>query len=905
MQFDPKKTVFLIDGSSMLYRGYYAMKPLHTSKGMPVQAVYNFCRMIKRLIDIFSPELMALVWDSKGKTVRHERYPDYKSTRQAPPSDLFTQKEYILSFADLIGIAQVAREGVEADDLLFSLAQDFVSQGYHVVIVSSDKDMGQMISDHVWVYDAFKENTYDVSTFTELMGFAPSKLCFYSALVGDAVDNIPGVKGIGKKTALSIVQEYESLDDVYAHIDDIKPTRARTALEAHKHDAYLSYDLFLLHYYAMNRKVSDLSFSMDNWHKARSLFKELEFTSLLKELGETKEERDLGEQEIIATLKKHDFQLVTTQEQLVNLCAELKKFGAFAFDTETTGLRTLEVALVGVSFCAQEGRAFYVPCGHVTNEQQVTIVQFIEIMGPLFIDESVKKYAHHAKYDRLVLENHGIAVRGYLFDTHIAASLVTKSWQSSMLKKLSLYYFDEPMLTFEQVVTDKGYKDFSYVPLETALYYSASDAHQTMKLVPLLSAELEAQEMTQLFETIEMPLVDVLCAMEKEGMILDVQELDQVNRIITKGLVVLEKEIFTLSGAEINLNSPRQVGELLFDTLNLPHPEKSGKSSKTGSYSTGQDVLVQLAKEHPVPGLLLKYRELAKLKSTYLDALPAYINKKTGRIHTSFSQVRVATGRLASSDPNMQNIPTTAYGIAIRGAFKPPRGHVFISADYSQIELRVLAHLSQDANLINAFLNGHDIHAETAARLFDVSLSEVTHDQRQLGKRINFSILYGLTPFGLSKDLDIHYADAKKYIEKYFAQYPGVSAWMEEVISFVKKHGYVVTHWGRRRDVPGIYEKNKHLYDEARRIAINTVAQGTSAEIMKMGMNGLQKAFRERGIDAKILLQIHDELLISVSEHQSGEAESLMIQVLDSVVDWSIPFVVTTRVGTDWKQVSK
>ncbi|MCX5924899.1 MAG: DNA polymerase I [Candidatus Dependentiae bacterium] len=901
-KFDAKKTFFLIDGSSLLYRGYYGMKPLHTSKGIPVQAVYAFCRMIKRLVDTFNPHHVAIVWDSKGKTTRHAMYPAYKATRQAAPSDLFAQKEYILTFATLVGIVQVAKEGIEADDLMYSLAQERVAQGDTVVVVTSDKDMGQMLCDKIFVYDPLKEVIYDPVNFAEKMGFPVHKLPFYFALLGDASDNIPGVRGVGKKTALELVNTFDSLEDVYARIYEVKQGRARSALQEYKDDAFLSRDLFLLQYHKTALEREGFAFDKAHWKKAVPLFQELEFTSLVKEVGETKVEKELNTQEIVDNLKKRDFQLVTTVEQLSDLCALLKDKKAFAFDTETNGLQPLAVNLVGVSFCVQEGQSFYVPCGHNTSEQQITLEQLVAHAAPLFADTTITKYAHNVKYDQLVLASHGIDMQGPIFDTCIAASLVTKGWQSAALKKLSLYYFDEPMLTYEQMVAERVYKDFSYVPIDDALYYAANDAHQTFRLVSLLQKELELLDMISLFDTIETPLIQVLCEMEKEGIILDTVELAQVNKVITQGLVFIEDEIRTLADTTINLNSPKQVGELLFEKLQLT-PIK--KSSKGGAHSTDQEVLAQLAKEHPVPGLIVKYRELAKLKSTYLDALPTYVNKKTGRIHTSFSQIRVATGRLASSDPNMQNIPTTVYGIAIRGAFKPQQGHVFISADYSQIELRVLAHLSQDACLIAAFNNNHDIHAETASRLFDIPIDEVSHDQRQMGKRINFSILYGLTPYGLAKDLDISFKDAKKYIEKYFAQYPGVSAWMDGVIAFAKGNGYVKTHWGRRRDVPGIYEKNKHLHDEAMRVAVNTVAQGTAAEIMKIGMINVRNELKKRGLEAHIVLQIHDELLITVAVEQHKEVEALVVSVLESVVSWSVPLVVTTRIGNDWKQVSK
>jgi len=905
---DSKKTIFLIDGSSMLYRGYYGMHPLHTSKGLPVQAVFTFCRMIRHLIDTFKPRYVAIAWDSKGKTERHEIYAEYKATRQAAPSDLFDQKEYILQFADLIGIKQISRAKVEADDLMFSIAHDAVEAGDNAVIVTSDKDLRQAITDGIFVYDPIQRIMYDKAVFVEKMGFTPDKLPFYSALIGDPSDNIPGVKGIGRKTAYELVTQFNSLEELYENLDEVKKGRAHTALQEHEKDAFLSQELFVLHYHKTNINKQSCAFDMNRWSDAYPLFEELEFTSLIKEIKRKPAEKKTAKQDIIERLKKLDFKLVTTHQELTDLCTLLKKQDAFAFDTETTGLRPLEVDLVGVSFSVRDDQTFYIPCGHKqTSDLQrknkdvgITLEDVVKYLAPIFADNKITKYAHNIKFDRLVLYNHGIEIAGPYFDTCVAASLVIRSWQSAALARLSIFYFDEPMLLFEQMVNNE-YADFSYVPPHDALYYAGNDARQTWRLVSVLKKKLKLEKLDNLFDTIESPLIEVLYDMEKGGIYLDIDALARVNNSITKDLKKIEHDIRILAGTTINLNSPRQVAELLFDKLKLP----PGKKGKTGVYSTGQGVLEELAQEYIVPGLILNYRELAKLKSTYLDALPGYINPKTDRIHTSFSQVRVATGRLSSSEPNMQNIPTSSYGIAIRGAFKPNAGHVFISADYSQIELRVLAHLSQDKHLIKAFKNNHDIHAETASRLFDVPLDQVSHDQRQIGKRINFSIMYGMTPYGLKNDLGISYEDAKRYIKKYFEQYPGVSIWMEGVIDFAKKHGYVANYWGRRRYIPGIYEKNKHLYEEARRVAINSVAQGTSSEIMKMGMINLHNAFREKKFDAHIVLQIHDELLITVADGQKEEVESLITRVLDSVVNWSVPFVVTTRVGTDWEQVTK
>lgn len=912
MNFDPKKTLFLIDGSSFLYRAYYGLKPLHSPSGVAVQAVFSFCRMIKKLIDTYKPEYVALVWDSKGKTTRHEIFEGYKATRQAPPSDIFDQKEYIIKFADLIGMVQVQQSGIEADDLMFSLAKDWMSastadEQKSVIFVTLDKDMGQALTlgQEIYLLDAFKDQFIDTAELQEKMGFSVDKLPFYFALLGDTSDNIPGVKGIGKKTAVDLVNQFDSLEDMYDRVGEIKKAGVKTALLEQQKNAFLSFQLFLLQYVPLNMSSEQLLFNAHNWKNSRPLFEELGFKSLLVTAGETKEERAKEVQDKIEYWKKYNFITVTTMQQLHDMCEYLKKEGAFALDTETTGLSPLAVDLVGVSFSCDEGVAYYVPCGHTTGEQQLSCDEILTALKPILEDPQYKKYLHNAKYDMLVLSSHGIELAGVALDTLVGASLIIKEWQSAGLKKLSHAFFHEEMLTFEDVIKTGKYKDFSFVPLDLAALYSCADSYQTYRLVAVIEdAFKKDQKLHDLYKNIEQPLIQVLYEMEKEGVNLDVSLLHELDHKVVADLAVIDAEIAHVIGKEkINLNSPAQMEHLLFDVLQLPPQKKS----PTGKYSTDAEVLKTLATMHPIPALIIKYRELSKLKNTYIDALPTYVNKKTHRVHTTFSQTSVATGRLASSNPNLQNIPAdgTGYGIEVRAAFKAGEGRMFVSADYSQIELRVLAYLSQDDNLLNAFLHGHDIHAETAARLFDVALNAVTHEQRQLGKRINFSILYGLTPYGLSKDLGIPFKDAKKYIERYFEQYPKVSAWMQSIIAFAEKHEYVETLWGRRRYIPTIYEKNRTMYEEACRIAINTVAQGTAAEIMKLGMIAVHKELQAHFKDSYIVLQIHDELIVSAPEKDAGAVEKLVKKVLESVVQWSIPLEVSTRSGVDWKEITK
>jgi len=918
MQFDPKKTLFLIDGSSFLYRAYYGIRPMHTQEGLPVQAVYGFVRMIKKLINQYGPANMALVWDAPGKTTRHDIFQEYKATRQAPPSDLFEQKKYINQFADMIGLAQVQVSGIEADDLMYSLAQDAKQHGFQVVLVTSDKDMGQTLDSQTFILDTFKDELYDAAAFEQKMGFPVQKLPFYFALLGDSSDNIPGVRGIGKVGALELVQQFDSLEQLYEQLDKIAKARMRTALEQNKENAFLSRQLFLLRYHPCEVSMADLAFNPADWQKVRPLFVTLNFKSLLKDMAQDAPQVAPGQQQSLFGAPAHDpapvqkksinhtFKKVTTKADLHELVGALKEYGVFALDTETTGIYPLTDPMVGFSFATQEGSAWYVPFGHQVQEEQLSKEEIFAALQPILEDQVYKKYLHHASFDAAVLWAAGIRLQGIVFDTMLAAKLLNKDGQKASLKALSERYFDERMVSYQEVVKDAGLRNFSYVPLDDATQYAAADAHQTLKLHGVLSKQLKEEGLLPLYERIEHPLLVLLIEMEQEGIVLDTDTLVSLGKKVTKDLIDIEDHIISAVGDEfagINLNSPKQVQQLLFDRLGLKPVKKSAK----GSYSTDSEVLKSLAKEHPIPGMIAKYRELAKLKNTYIEALPGYVYSATEKIHTSFSQTAVATGRLSSQHPNLQNIPADMHGYAsqVRAAFRPGQGQLFVSADYSQVELRVMAYLSQDKALKDAFARGADIHAQTAARLFGVLSDEVTHQQRQIGKRINFSVLYGMTPYGLSKDLGIPFKDAQRYIDTYFAQYPGVRAWMDQVIEQTKETGYVSTLCGRRRYVPAIYEANKGLYQEAVRVAVNTAVQGTAADIMKMGMIALRKTLQERNLDAKIILQIHDELLLAAPAEKAQDVAACAQQVLEGIVPWDVPLEVTTRVGANWKEVTK
>lgn len=915
-----EKTVFIIDGSSFLYRAYYAIQPITTSQGVPVNAVFGFCRMIKKLIDKYKPQHCILVWDSRGKTMRSESYEAYKATRQAAPLDLHHQKDIIHEFAQAIGLREVEKQGYEADDLMYALAKDLSEQGYFAVLVTTDKDLGQVVGDSVVLYDAFKDEFLDRIVLETKYGFPLEKLVFYFALIGDTSDNIPGVAGIGPKTAQQLVMQFASLEELYNNLDNVPKERTRLLLQTGRDNAFLSEKLFTLHYYHLGLTIEDIAFSVDQWPQARAFFEKLEFKSLLKELSgagdtATGTAATQAQQEPLSVACGYSFVGITTQAELEQLCADIIEAGECAVDTETDTVHALQAQLVGMSFCYKKGTAYYLPFAHATIEQQLYFDEALPLLKTVLENPAIKKYLHNSKFDQLVLHAAGIELQGVVCDTMVAASLVVQTGispdvQRVGLKYLSEKYLNEQMQTFADVVTKKGFKNFTQVPLNQAIEYGAADAHQTWQLVPLLLADLKTHDQLQLFNDIEMPLVQILYGMECEGILCDKQVLDSYDIEVTRALAQIRELIVDLIGqnfADINLNSPKQLEKLLFEELKLT-PVK--KTSQKSSYSTDQEVLEQLALVHPVPKLIIKYRELSKLKGTYIDGLREVIDPHE-RIHTTFSQVSVATGRLASFDPNLQNVPVgerileNMPSVHIRAAFKAPQGHQFVSVDYSQMELRILAYFSQDKRLIQAFVDGEDIHALTAAGIFDVPLAAVTHEQRQIGKRINFSILYGLTPYGLSKDLKISYADAERYIEKYFAQYPQVLSWMESVVEETKGHGYVTTYWGRRRYIPGIYEKNRSLFDLARRIAINTKAQGTAAELVKKGMLLADAALKREGLHGKMLLQIHDELLFAVPDTEVERTVLIIEKELSSVVDWNVPLQVTTRIGKDWHEVSK
>lgn len=897
-KLDLSKAIFIVDGSSFLYRAYYSIRPLTTPDGTPVQAVYGFCRMIKKLLDQYNPNSLIVAWDSPEKTVRHELYKKYKETRQKAPSDLGLQKKLIKKFVDAIGIVQIEEPKIEADDLMYSMAKELEQEDNTVVLITSDKDLGQALSDKVLMFDPFKESFISKEDLEQKLGFNLEKLPFYYSLIGDSSDNIPGVRGIGPKTAVKLVQDFTSLEDLYNNLDKIEKPRTKELLKESKDNAFLSYELFLLRKYPVYMTEKCCPINKENWFKAGQLFKEWGFKSLLNTIPENKIE---DSKVFVSQMNKYTFSLVNTKEELEKVIKEVRQAGCCALDTEGDNLSALKSNLVGISICAKVGQAYYIPVGHKIEEKQLSRNYVLSVLKDILEDKSIEKYLHHAKYDSLVLNKYGVALKGVVFDTMIAANLVVSDGQKIGLKPLSEGYLKEPMLTFSDVVKKNKYKNFSFVPLALATEYAAGDAHQTMQLVSIFKEKLVKESLWDLFKNIEMPLMEILLKMEKFGIEVNVNTLNEVNKEVTKQLEKIKNDIINLAGPdfeEINLNSPKQIAQLLFEHLKLPIIKKS----KTGP-STNSEVLRYLSKTHLVPTLIDKYRELFKVKSTYLESLPKYLNPKTNRIHTTLSQTTVTTGRLSSSDPNLQNIPVDSF--KIRSAFKAPENYVFISADYSQIELRVLAYLSQDKTLLQAFEQNKDIHTITAAGLFDIPESKVTSEQRNIGKRINFSIIYGLTAHGLSKDLEISYKVAQNYIDKFMAQYPGVINWMEKTVIEAKEKGYVETLWGKRRYIPGINEKNRTVYLFSQRAAINTPVQGTAADLVKLSMIQLDKILSQSNYTANMVLQIHDELLIETKENEANHVSAIIQDTLENIVNWNVPLKVTTRIGKNWQEVTK
>jgi DNA polymerase-1 len=895
--------IVLVDGSSYVYRAFHALPPLTNSKGQATGAVKGVINMLRRLCKDYPDSPVAVVFDAKGKTFRDEMFPDYKANRPPMPDELREQIEPIHEIVKAMGLPFICEPGVEADDVIGTLARQASAQGRDVVISTGDKDMAQLVDRHTTLVNTMTDTVMDEEGVADKFGVGPDLIIDLLALVGDKVDNIPGVPGVGEKTALALLQGLGGLDDIYAALDkvaDLEFRGARTMaakLDAQRDNAYMSYAL------ATIKTDVELALKPDELHNGEpnrdalvDWYTRMEFRSWLEELLEG------GEAEPAQTVEI-DWQIVTAQADLDSWIERLRRAELFAFDTETTSLNYMEAQVVGVSFAVEPGEAAYVPLAHdyLGAPQQLDRTGVLQQLRPLLEDESQAKVGQNLKYDASVLANHGITLRGIAFDTMLESYVLDSTATRHDMDSLALKYLGQKTIHFEDVA-GKGAKQltFNQVKVEEAGPYAAEDADVTLRLHSALWPRLEQEPgLRAVFSDIEVPLVPVLSRIERRGALLSCTLLRQQSDELGKRLAQLQDRAHELAGQPFNLGSPKQLGEILFQKLELPVIKKTPK----GAPSTAEDVLAELALDYPLPKVLLEYRSLSKLKSTYTDKLPEMINPATGRVHTSYHQAVTATGRLSSSDPNLQNIPIrTQEGRRIRQAFIAPDGYRIVAADYSQIELRIMAHLSGDKGLLHAFREGQDVHRATAAEVFDVGLQEVSGDQRRKAKAINFGLIYGMSAFGLAKQLHLGRNEAQQYIDRYFERYPGVQDYMDRTRALAKEQGYVETLFGRRLYLPEINARNKMRVQAAERTAINAPMQGSAADIIKRAMLTVDDWLQRGEADARMIMQVHDELVFEVAAGEVEEVSAEVCRLMSAAAELAVPLLVEAGVGDNWDE---
>ena len=882
--------LFLIDGSSYIYRAFFALPHLSNSKGFPTNAIYGFTNMLLKVLRERDPEYLAVAFDAPGPTFRHEVFVEYKANRPSMPDNLRPQIPYIKEIVAALRIPILEKESYEADDLIGSLAKKLENEGIETVIVSGDKDLMQLINHHVTMYDPMKDKIFEIPDVRERFGVTPDKVVEVMGLSGDTSDNIPGVPGIGEKTASKLIEEFGSIEELLKNLDKVKNAKVRASLAHYGEQARLSRELATLDTHApVEWDLESLRRESPDREKLQKIFKEMEFSKLFKEFA------------VQPVQSKKDYQLVTEKKEFGKLTQALNDAGIFALDLESTSLEPMRAEIVGLSFSFQAHQAFYLPVGHAYPgaPRQLDRKEVLQALGPLLEDAKLKKYGQNIKYDYILLANAGIHLQGIACDTMVASYLLNPSKHNHSLEELAREYLDHQVTTYADVA-GSGAKaiPFSQVEVQKACHYSGEDADLTLILANLLMPKVEADGFAELFHQVELPLIEVLATMEMNGVKLDLSLLGVMSREFEKQMEKISEEIFGLAGESFNINSPQQLGKVLFEKLKLP----GGKRTKTG-YSTDVDVLNELSKDFPLPAKILEYRSLSKLKSTYVDALPQLVNPTTGRIHTSFNQTVTATGRLSSSDPNLQNIPIRSpEGRRIREAFIPDEGDRILSADYSQIELRILAHLSQDPFLLETFQNDQDIHTATAAEIFHVPLENVNPEMRRLAKVINFGIIYGISAFGLAKQLAIPPSVAQAYIANYFQKYHGVRDYIDRSLEVAREQGYVTTLMNRRRYLPDIKSSNRSVRQFAERIAINAPIQGTAADLIKVAMINIHRRLLREKRQTRLILQIHDELVFEVAGEELKAIQALVKEEMEGVMKLMIPLKVEIGVGKNWAE---
>lgn len=886
-------TIYLIDGSAYIYRAFHAVRGLSNSSGMPTNAVYGFTRMLMKLINDRSPAYAAMCFDAKGPTFRHEMYADYKANRPPMPDDMAIQIPYIKEVTRAFRVPMFEKQGVEADDIIGTLAKLAEAAGHEVIMVTGDKDFVQLVTEKTILWDPMKDKTRNLAAIREEYGMDPGRIIDVMGLSGDTSDNVPGVPGIGPKTALSLIQAFGSMEGLYENLHQLaKKKKQHENLSTYREQAFLSRELVTI-----NR---DLPIDFDPEKlKTRppdeggllDLFKKLEFSGLQQAFAPPEPKREKR------------YEAVSTPEDLATLTRRLVEAGEFAVDTETTDIDPMRARLVGISISATRDEAWYIPCGHTPDAvpEQIPPETIKEILGPVLENPKIRKIGQNIKYDWIVLTRHGIDLQGVAADTMLASYLINPAKRAHGLDQMALDLLGHKMISFAEVAgKGKNAVTFDHVPLEKATDYAAEDADITLSAWQVLSPKLDKAGLVDLFNEVEMPLVPVLMRMEQTGIEVDSGRLRALSDTFAKQMNEIESRIYDLAGEAFNINSSQQLGAILFEKLGLPVQKKTKK--KTG-YSTDVDVLTTLADKHELPASVLRYRSLSKLKSTYTDALLELIHPETGRIHTSFNQTVTATGRLSSSDPNLQNIPIrTEEGRQIRSAFIPRDGWEMLSADYSQIELRLLAHYSEDPILVQAFQEDEDIHMRTATEVFQTFPSFITDELRRQAKAINFGIIYGMSAFGLSKQLGISQKMAQQYIDNYFSRYKGVKTFMDSAIDAARHSNQTSTLLGRIRPLPDIASSNRTIRQFAERTAINTPLQGTAADLIKVAMIRIDKELTEKGFKAAMLLSVHDELVFEVPPEEKEAVSSMVKDTMENVWDLRIPLKVNMAWGKTWEE---
>lgn len=922
--------LILVDGSSYLYRAYHAFPPLTNSAGQPTGAMYGVLNMLRSLVMQYEPSHVAVVFDAKGKTFRDELFEAYKSHRPPMPDDLREQIAPLHDMVIAMGMPLLSVSGVEADDVIGTLAKQAAAEGRAVLISTGDKDMAQLVTPDITLINTMNNTILGPEEVETKYGVPPSLIIDYLALMGDSSDNIPGVPGVGEKTAQALLQGLGSLDDIYTDLSKIAGLSFRGAktlapkMETNKEMAYLSYTLATIKTdVELDRTWDTLVLSEPDLDKLHALFTQYEFKRWISDLENggwlaKKSTRSAPSKAAVTAaaaaqppaapvaapeISNENYETILDEAALNRWADILREAGEFAFDTETDSLDNLSARLVGMSFAAKAGHAAYVPIGHdyLDAPDQLLTEQVLRVMKPILEDEKIRKIGQNLKFDRGIMENYDVELRGIAFDTMLESYVLNSVAGRHDMDSLADRHLNYKTTTFEEIA-GKGKKQltFNQIPLEEAANYAAEDADITLLLHQALYPQLEAEKsLLHVYQDIEMPLVPVLSRMERTGVLIDANVLAAQSVQLTARLDELEKQAFAIAGEEFNLSSPKQLQAILFEKLNLPVVKKT----PGGAPSTNEEVLEELADNHELPRVILEHRSLSKLKTTYTDKLPLMVDPKTRRVHTSYHQAVTATGRLSSRDPNLQNIPVrTDEGRRIRQAFIARDGYCIMAADYSQIELRIMAHLSQDKGLLKAFAEGKDIHRATAAEVFGVPLEEVTSDQRRSAKAINFGLIYGMSAFGLARQLGIPRGEAQRYMDLYFERYPGVLEYMARTREHAAEKGYVETLEGRRLWLPEINSRNGMRRKAAEREAINAPMQGTAADIIKKAMIAVDDWLQKENIDALMIMQVHDELVFEVRKEQQAEMAEKIRGLMEAAMKLDVPLKVEAGVGANWDE---